>query len=261
MNLVLAWIILFIGFSIGMSPIVSDAKSIPGKRLSNKIVVANVVSGSPAEEAGIKAGDTLLSMSQSGDPVVFDDSEEVINFTGPRLGQEIKIQLKDDKGSFEKTAKLSEDEEAPLGLEMIDETIIRVPVYKAPYYALRETYKITELTGKFFGNFFATLFTSGKVNEGVGGPVAIYVYTGFAVEAGIMILLQFIAILSVNLALVNILPFPSLDGGRIVFIILERIFGKKIVKEKVENIIHTVGFALLILLIIAVTYRDIVTRF
>ena len=76
-----------------------------------------------------------------------------------------------------------------------------------------------------------------------------------------MVLLQFIAILSINLALLNILPFPALDGGRILFIIIEGIAGKKIVKERVENIIHNIGFMVLIAAVLAITYRDIVKFF
>lgn len=76
-----------------------------------------------------------------------------------------------------------------------------------------------------------------------------------------MVLLQFVALLSINLALLNILPFPALDGGRLVFVVIERIYGKRVVREQVENIIHTIGFALLILLMIAITYRDIVGLF
>ena len=70
--------------------------------------------------------------------------------------------------------------------------------------------------------------------------------------------LQFIAILSISLALINILPFPALDGGRLLFIALEKIFRRKVVKENVENIIHLVGFALILLFAAIITYKDII---
>jgi regulator of sigma E protease len=76
-----------------------------------------------------------------------------------------------------------------------------------------------------------------------------------------MVLLQFVALLSINLALMNILPFPALDGGRLVFIVLEKFYGKRVVREQVENIIHTIGFALLIIFILAITYKDIARLF
>ena len=79
-----------------------------------------------------------------------------------------------------------------------------------------------------------------------------------AVKAGTMVVLQFIAILSISLALINILPFPALDGGRLLFIFLEKIFRRKVVNDNVENIIHLAGFALIILFAIVVTYKDVV---
>ncbi|OQA28907.1 MAG: Regulator of sigma-W protease RasP [Chloroflexi bacterium ADurb.Bin344] len=88
--------------------------------------------------------------------------------------------------------------------------------------------------------------------------MAIYTYTGMFVKMGIMALLQFVALLSINLALVNILPLPALDGGRIIFILIEAIARKRLIKEKVENIIHTAGFVFLLLLIALITYQDIV---
>lgn len=261
MNLLLAWFVLAIGFSVGMSPLVSSPDSIPGKRLSSEILIAGIQKDSPADKADIKPGDVLNGISYKGEVAQFDSADEVIAFTSSHVNEEINVQIQRDGNTFEKSVMLSSDEDQPLGLGLIDRSIIRVPWYKAPYVALRETYQITKLTIDFLGGFFKNIFTQGSVSDEVGGPVAIYVYTGLAVKAGIMAVLQFIAILSVNLALINILPFPSLDGGRIIFILLEKIFGKKVVKEKVENIIHTIGFAVLIILIISITYKDITKLF
>jgi len=144
-----------------------------------------------------------------------------------------------------------------LGIAPIDNLKVKIPWYQAPYVALRETYMIAKATAEVLGDLFGTLFTKGKIVEGVGGPVAIYSFTSLAVDLGWMIVIQFVALLSVGLAMFNILPFPALDGGRMLFIILESIFGKKVVKESVENIIHLVGFGLLIVLFILLTYNDI----
>lgn len=261
MNILLAWVILSIGFTVGMSPLVSEPGQIPGEIISKNIVIAAVEGGSPADQAGIKENDKLISMTSGTTTVEFDSVKQVSSFTKTYANKKIEVKVENDAGVFQKEIVLSSDTEQPLGVAVVDKSIVRVPWYKAPYVGLRETVKITELTINFLGGFFANLFSTGQMSDSVGGPIAIYVYTGLAVKAGIMTLLQFIALLSVNLAIVNILPFPSLDGGRILFIILEKIFGKKVIKEKAENIIHTVGFALLILLILAVTYKDIVNIF
>lgn len=257
MNLILAWVLLTAGFAIGMSPVVSNPDTIPGKKLTSDVIIADVSKDSPAAAAGLQAGDIALKASTNTEEKSFKSPSDLSAFTGSHKNQEITITVKRDNTEISKSIMLS-NTDAPLGVSVVEKAIVRVTWYKAPYIALKETYGITKLTGQFLAGMFKNIFTHGKVSEGVGGPVAIYMYTGLAVKAGMMVLLQFIAMLSINLALINILPFPALDGGRLLFIVLEKLYGKKVVKERVENIIHTVGFALLILLIVAITYRDVV---
>jgi regulator of sigma E protease len=260
MNIVLAWVILTIGFAIGMSPVVSSPDSIPGKKLSSEIIIADFEQGSPAAQAGLVANDIIVGGSFNNQSVDFGSIKDLQNFTAAHKGESVSIRYKRDNTTAEKTIQETTND-GPLGVVIVEKAIIRVPWYKAPYVALHETYEIVKLTFEFFGSFIAKLFSTGKVEQGVGGPVAIYVYTGLAIKAGIMVLLQFVALLSINLAVINILPFPALDGGRLVFILLEKIFRKRVVKEKVENTIHLVGYALLILLIVAVTFRDVINLF
>jgi regulator of sigma E protease len=260
MNVILAWVILTIGFAVGMSPVVSSPDTIPGKKLSSEIIIAGFEKDSPAEKSGLVAGDIILGASVNNNSIDFNSIKDLQNFTEQHKGEKVVIKYKRDNTIAEKSVEeLSND--APLGVAIVEKAIVRVPWYKAPYVALHETYEIVKLTFEFFGSFVSRLFSTGKVEEGVGGPVAIYVYTGLAIKAGAMVLLQFVALLSINLAVINILPFPALDGGRLVFIVLEKIFRKRVVKEKVENIIHLVGYALLILLIVAITYRDVANLF
>ena len=96
----------------------------------------------------------------------------------------------------------------------------------------------------------------GVVPKDVAGPVGIYALTSQAASYGIMSLINFMGVLSVNLAILNILPFPALDGGRLLFIFLEKIIGRKVL-PKVESIIHMAGMAILMLLLFAITFSDI----
>lgn len=260
MNLILAWVLLTIGFAVGMSPIVSDPNAIPGKVLSSEIIVADVVKDSVAANAGLQSGDILLDAKSGNESVTFSTAAELTAFSNRHKGQKATVDYKNDNGTYQKEIEFP-NKDNPFGVSIVQRSIIRVPWYKAPYVALRETSEVFKLTFDFLGGFFKQLFSKGQVSNEVGGPVAIYVYTGLALKAGVMVLLQFIALLSINLALINILPFPALDGGRIVFIIAEKLVGKKVVKEKVENIIHTVGYMLLILLALAITYKDIIKLF
>jgi len=94
------------------------------------------------------------------------------------------------------------------------------------------------------------------VSADVSGPVGIAVMTGQVASLGFVYLLQFAAMLSINLAIINFLPFPALDGGRVLFVIIEKLRGRP-VPEKIENALHNAGFILLIMLVFIVTYRDV----
>ena len=260
MNVLLAWFILMIGFAVGMSPLASPASSIPGKVVSSEILIAGFEKDSPAEKAGLQVRDIVIGGVVNNNLVEFKSIQDLQNFTAAHKGEKIKIKYKRDNAIAEKELTAANGD-APLGVSIVENSIVRVPWYKAPYVALTETFALIKLTYQFFGAFIHKLFSTGEVEQGVGGPVQIYVLTGLAIQAGIMVLLQFVALLSINLAIINILPFPALDGGRLVFIALEKLFRRKVVQEKVENTIHMIGYALLILLIVAITYRDIVNLF
>jgi len=257
MNLVLAWVLLAIGFAVGMSPLISSPDSIHGQRLKTSIIIAETKKDSPAEKAGLKQGDEIKGFEVDGQNIVLGQGSELTNFTKSHKGETITINYLRDGSTLSAQVILSDDETQPLGVASIDNSIIRVEWYRAPVVAAVETAKIFKLTFSFIGSLFQGIFTKGQVSGDVGGPIAIYVYTGMAVKLGVMAVLQFVALLSVNLALVNILPLPALDGGKILFIVLRRIMGKHFMQEKIENIIHTVGFALLIGLMILLTIKDI----
>ena len=107
-----------------------------------------------------------------------------------------------------------------------------------------------------FGNLLWRLVAGQSVGMDVSGPVGIAVLTGQVAKLGFIYILQFTALLSVNLAIINILPIPALDGGRIFFILIEKFKGTP-VSQKFEQRAHNIGFALLITLMVLVTVRDV----
>ncbi len=255
MNLLLAWIILTIGFSVGMTPMATPSDQIAGAtEIRPQIFVAEVEGGSAADKAGIKIGDQIVGTATQ----TFNNLQSVSDFTKANAGKNVVLKIKENNVEVEKTVALTAGKTAALGVGMIDQGIVKVVWWRAPVVALKESAETIKYTFSFLGSFIKQLFTTATISDAVGGPVAIYSLSGMAARAGIIVFLQFIAVMSLNLALINILPFPALDGGRTVFTILEKIYGKRIVKEEVEGLIHTIGFALLILLILAVTYKDIV---
>ena len=98
------------------------------------------------------------------------------------------------------------------------------------------------------------------VGGDVAGPIGIYEVSKQVSKFGILPVLQFMGVLSINLAILNLLPFPGLDGGRVAFIALEKVIGRKL-KDKIEGTVHTVGIMVLISLMVLITFRDIVRLF
>ncbi len=107
------------------------------------------------------------------------------------------------------------------------------------------------------GNVFGSIFSSGEVPEGVAGPVGIAQMTGVYLQEGFVALMRFTALLSLSLAVINIFPFPALDGGRFLFILIELVRGKP-VDSRIEGWIHSFGFLLLLGVIVLVTFKDVV---
>ena len=143
-----------------------------------------------------------------------------------------------------------------LGVGLVEIGTIRYSFHQAIWKGVSGTATVTVEIFKVIGRLIGTAFSGGEIKEQISGPVGIAVLTGQFIDLGFVYVLQFAALLSINLGIINILPFPALDGGRILFIIIEKVRGRP-VSKKIESIVHTTGFALLILLIIFVTYKDI----
>ena len=251
MNFILAIILMTIGFSVGMTPLVSDPAQMSGQK-SSKVMVVYVEPDSPAQKASIDNG-TILSG--------FSSATDLQDFTRSHLDQDVSLATEKNGTQKEKKIKLSTDKEAPLGVGVVSITKVKQPVFQAFWTSIKETGKVVATLFVFLWDILKSLFTTGKTGpagEGLTGPVGIFNFTSAAIKIGWIYVLQLVIILSINLGIINILPFPALDGGKVLFLALEGIFRKKVIRQEVENIIHLVGFAILILLIIAITYRDII---
>lgn len=246
MNFILAIIVLSIGFMIGMPPVVSDPATLGGKQQS-EIIIADVTKDSPAQKANLSSGDSILG---------FNTIEDFQKFTSTHKDQTVDIKIKHDLKTENINVKLA-NSDAPLGVALVQATKVKLSFFQSIRAAFIETGKIIVVIFQFLYNFLHDLLVGKKVAEQVSGPVGIFTITGQAVRLGLTYVLQFIALLSINLGIMNILPFPALDGGRVVFLIGEGIRGKKIIKSESENLIHWVGFLVLIGLIVLITFNDI----
>jgi len=253
MNLLLAYFILVIGYLIGMSPVTLDPATLGGKQ-TKQVVVVGVEDGSPAAAAGLRSGDMING---------FASADELVQYINANRGSTVALTINRGQSSLQVDVGLRTDQkEAGLGVELGGQGVrVRLGLGGALLAAAREIVGFAVLIAKFIWSIISTLFIHGKLAkeaQDVAGPVGIYTFTGQAVKLGFVYILQWIAILSLNFGLLNILPFPALDGGRAVFIVLEGIVRRKLVRQEVESVIHMIGFVLLIALMIAITFREII---
>lgn len=247
MNFLLAWLLLTLGFLIGMSPLATDP-AILGGRQSAQVMIAGTEEDSPASRGGLTAGDIITD---------FGSVDQLREFTSTHQGEKVTLTVLRGGEQSRQEFILSSNEAAPLGVAVVTLSTVKLSLWGAMQAASNEMIGISQLMFDFLGGFIKTLFTSGRISEGVGGPIAIYQGTGEAIKLGWIYVLQLTALLSINLGFINVLPFPALDGGRLVLLGLEGVIRQRILRLEIENILHLAGFALLILLMLAVTVREV----
>jgi regulator of sigma E protease len=149
--------------------------------------------------------------------------------------------------------------QGPLGFVISSTETFFPPIWQRPFYGIYYGFKEAFIWGTIVIGALVQIISQllgGEIPKGVAGPVGIFALTSQAASFGMLALVNFVGILSVNLAILNIVPFPALDGGRLLFVGIESLFGRKVI-PKAEAIIHAVGMAILLLLLLAITYHDI----
>ena len=217
----------------------------------NNTVIYDVVPDSPAAIAGMLPGDEIRYIN--GDRAKTQDDVRLY-LTIAKEETEFVV-LRDGKEVTLKITPLSEEEakEKKYTYGMSFDQELKHGFFDAIGYSLNKFYSLTR---QMFTTF-KYLFT-GKVGLGdLSGPVGIYSAVDQTKENGFSSLLYLLALLSLNVGIVNLIPFPAFDGGRILFLVIEKIKGKP-VKAETENLIHTIGFFILLALIIFVTVNDII---
>lgn len=260
MNVILAGLLLAGGLMIGLPADFSagiDERAIVVEEPA--VMIQQVETDSPADKAGFAFGDKVLSLNGEA----AEGTDEMIAYVGQRGGETLTLEV-DRAGellTFEIAPTVLEQGDQPrLGVVLADAGVIRYPWY----WAIPKGF-----IAAFFGliNIFVGLFLLLKhliLGQGllfeVSGPVGIANVIGQSARLGVNYLIHVSAMISLSLAALNILPIPALDGGRLLFVIIEKITGKP-VPMRYEQTAHTVGFVLLMTLILVVTWRDIVNIF
>ncbi len=254
MNFILAWVITTTGFIIGIPQAVPSTPLPKGVSIQQRqILIGEVVKGSPAEAAGLKIGDIITSV----DGIAFKDAESLKDHITGVAGQKISFQVNRPGSGILNLVAVSDhgsSDRGPTGIAPVDFGILKASPFSAPVLAARDVVGQVEVL--FIG--IQMVFKSGHIIDNLGGPIEIATQTRAAAGMGLPFLLQFTSFLSVNLAVLNSLPIPALDGGRILFLVIEKIRRRR--SLNLEKWANAVGFVALILLMLVVTIKDL-TKF
>ncbi len=253
MNLILAWLLLSVGYIYGLPVAVNDLNTL-GAQASleqQQVVIIEVGPATPAEQAGIQPGDIIVSINGQH----FTNISETQAYVTEHKGETLDFEVKRITDVMHVTVASQADPapgSGPTGVALAIYGRLHFPWYTALWQGAQTTYfQVYAIVSGLYHLIF-----QGEGLKNLGGPVKIAQLTGQVAQLGLIPLMQFTAFLSLNLAILNILPFPALDGGRVLFLIIEKLRRKRN-NQRIEQVFNTVGFLVLLLLMAVITGRDI----
>ncbi len=255
MNLLLAWGLFTIGAAIGL-PEALEGQPSAARIRERSITVTDVLPGSPAESAGLSYGDRIAAIDGAAVVSFVDLTERIAVSAGREVTLEVRRGSDGTRNVAVTPVVLEQTGKPGIGVGLVESGIVSYPWYLAPLRGLELTWRNTIAVFAALGSLVVSIFSGNGVTADVAGPVGIAVATGQVARLGFTYLLQFTALLSINLAVINLLPLPALDGGRVLFLAIEKI-RRKPVDRALEGIVHQIGFALLLLLALLVTFQDV----
>ncbi len=260
-NIIFAWLLLSSSLAIGTR---SATDGFPPENIRDRSVMIDFVgAGSPADKAGIKPGDELVTVSDSR--ATLSSSTLTIASVQNLIASSSLLAVTYKENNQTKTTTITPTDgivagKKAIGISMTESGIVQVNPFKALYYGAIETYNLSISISSGLAQFIGNIFTGHANFKDVSGPVGIAGIVGKASQMGFSYLVTITAIISVNLAAINLVPFPALDGGRLVVVAIEGIIRRPL-KASIVNGLNIAGFVLLITLMILVTYKDVAKLF
>ncbi|MDO8742144.1 MAG: M50 family metallopeptidase [bacterium] len=260
MNLVFAYVLITGALIAGTPRVLSESEVANARNL--ELMVANVLPGTPAAQAGLVPGDSILNAKGAKGEWGASDPKSFSAFVASSGGTPVTLTVKHngEEKIVEAVAKSGLNQNDPsryaLGVEVATVGTVPLSFVDAIVEGAQLTWTATKMTAIGLGHFFYGILTLSADLSQVSGPVGIAGAVGSASAQGFGDLLSIMAVISINLALINLIPIPALDGGRLLFVIIESIIRRPI-KTSLANSINMVGFAFLILLMVLVTAHDI----
>ncbi len=260
-NIIFAWILISISFNIGTLTSVNSEYA--GKLTNAGVIILSVEKDSPAMKVGLKEGDFISNIISGKENIKNPTIEQIQNVISKATSS---VQLSYKRGLNESVVDVIPANGLVNGRKAIGVAMDFAGTLKFGFFqSFYEGAKLTVLEVKAVAvgmyKFFANAFVGDKsMLSQVSGPIGIAGMVGEARQFGVAYLFGFIALISINLAVLNAIPFPALDGGRVLFILLEKIFRRKI-KPAIMNWTNGIGFMLLMALMVFITYKDILKLF
>jgi len=257
-NFLLAFLLFSASHMMGTTVVISDEH--PADEYESVFVqIAEVALNSPAQNAGIKIGDKIEKLESATASISVETVLDVQEFISQNLGETVVFTVIRGNETLDLSTQIREvapEGEGATGIALVRAGVVSYPWYSAIVEGAKTFWFVLVGTLFAFGGMIKGLVVSGSLPSDISGPVGIAYMTGTVRDLGFVYLLQFVALISLNLGIINLIPFPALDGGRLLFLGIEKIKGSPVPK-KVEGMAHAIGFALLILLIIVITLKDI----
>ncbi|MEK7559309.1 MAG: RIP metalloprotease RseP [Patescibacteria group bacterium] len=223
----------------------------------DKVIITEIVKNSPADISGLKSQDVVTSLNG----MKVTSPSQIIETTRKHLGEKITLEIRrnDETKKVEVTPRKNfPADEGPMGVAISSNVVVtKYPLWQAPFVGLIEALKYSWLILAGLFGVVSQLLTQAQIPKGVAGPVGIAQLTGQFIAVGPLAVLSFVSLLSLNLAILNVLPIPALDGGRLFFILIEGALGKK-VSRSFESKAHAIGMAILLALIAIITLSDLI---
>lgn len=259
MNVLFAWFLISVALMIGVPTALDGTEQSPDASL----MVTSVVAESPAAAAEVPIGATILSLSSEEEVLELPTSDAFSEFVVTHPDEPIEVTYtKDGKevvAAMEPVVGLvSDDETRPaVGVSLSYVETVSEPIHKAFYLGAMQTVDATVAITKGLSGLLVQMVRGDADYSQVAGPIGIAGYVGDAAQFGITSLMLFTAMISLNLAVINLLPIPALDGGRLLFVAIEAMTKKDIPAVWAMRV-NMIGFVCLMLLMLLVTYSDIV---
>lgn len=261
-NVIFAWFLFLIVLMAGSPTIVDQTNREYIK--DPKVTITNIYENSPAQKAGLKVGDSISSIKNKD--ISFSDSQitvqrvqdtisssdGVVKFNIQRNNQDMEISIDPESG-------IIGDKQA-IGVSLEEIGTYSLPIHKAFVQSFVMTGNAIHLIAVNLVSFLGKAVIGQASLDEVSGPVGIVGIVGEAASFGFIYLLSFTAFISINLAVLNVLPLPALDGGRLVIVFIESIIKRKL-KPNVVNWVNGLGFLFLILLMVIITINDLIKIF